>query len=95
MTINSTVQPLATSPLTSRTASQARDGSNLKAVQLTTRLAAVLYLVIAVFASIAHGYVPGQLIVPGDAAATAHNITASESVLRLGGDRQRGGRPAE
>ena len=85
MTINETLKPLAANPLTSRTASQTRDGSKMKAVQLTARLAAILYLVIAVFAGIAHGYVPGLLIVPGDAVITAHNIIASESVLRMGG----------
>jgi hypothetical protein len=49
------------------------------------RLAGLLYLVITVAATIAHFYVPGELIVPGDAATTAHNIMAAESLFRLGG----------
>ncbi len=57
----------------------------MKSVQMTARIAAVLYLVIAVAAGIAHGYVPATLIVAGDATATASNIAASESLLRLGG----------
>jgi len=46
---------------------------------------AVLYLVITVAAIVAHGVVPGSLFVAGDAAATANNIGASESLLRFGG----------
>ena len=57
----------------------------MKSVQLTARIAAVLYLVITVAAIVAHGYVPATLFVAGNAAATASNIAASESVLRLGG----------
>jgi hypothetical protein len=49
------------------------------------RLAGLLYLVITVAATIAHFYVPGELIVPGDAATTAHNIMAAASLFRLGG----------
>lgn len=48
------------------------------------RIAGVLYLVIAVAAIFAHMVVPEQFIVPGDAAATAVNITTSESLFRLG-----------
>lgn len=48
------------------------------------RIAGVLYLIITVAAIIAHFSVPSQLIVPGDAAATASNITASESLFRVG-----------
>ncbi len=57
----------------------------MKTVQVIARIAAVLYLVIAVASGIAHGYVPSKLIVPGDAAVTANNIVASESLLRVGG----------
>ncbi len=85
MTINETLKPLATSPLTSRMASQARGGSKMQAVQLTARIAAILYLVITVAAIVAHGVVPGNLFVAGDAAATASHIAASESMLRFGG----------
>jgi len=49
------------------------------------RSAGVLYLIIAVAAVIAHFYVPSQLIVSGDAAATASKIMASESLFRIGG----------
>jgi hypothetical protein len=48
------------------------------------RWAGVLYLIIFVAAIVTHFYVPSQLIVPGDAAATASNIIASESLFRLG-----------
>lgn len=48
------------------------------------RIAGVLYLIITVAAIVAHFYVPGKLIVPGDAATTAANIVASESLFRFG-----------
>jgi len=48
------------------------------------RFASVLYLIITVAAIFAHMVVPEQLIVPGDAAATAVNITTSESLFRIG-----------
>ena len=48
------------------------------------RIAGVLYLIITIASISAHFYVPGELIVPGDAAATAANIVASESLFRLG-----------
>ncbi len=49
------------------------------------RIAGVLYLIITVAAIVAHFYVPGELIVAGDAAATAENIIASQSLFRIGG----------
>ena len=52
--------------------------------QKTARIAAALYLIITVAAIIAHMYVPGELIVAGDAGATASNIAASESLFRFG-----------
>ncbi|NJO83663.1 MAG: DUF4386 domain-containing protein [Blastochloris sp.] len=48
------------------------------------RLAGVLYLLITVAAIVAHFYVPAQLIVPGDVAATAANIRTSGALFRLG-----------
>ena len=48
------------------------------------RVAAVLYLLIAVTAPIGLMYVPGKLIVAGNATATANNIRASEWLLRIG-----------
>jgi hypothetical protein len=48
------------------------------------RVAGVLYLLITIVAIVAHFYVPSNIIVPGDAAATAGNVTASESLLRVG-----------
>ena len=48
------------------------------------RIAGVLYLIIAVVAVFAHMVIPQQLIVPGDAAATAANIAANQTLFRVG-----------
>ena len=48
------------------------------------RIAGVLYLIITVAAIFAHFVIPEQFIVPGDAAATVANITANESIFRIG-----------
>ncbi len=53
-------------------------------IQTYARTAGVLYLLITVLAAFVHFYVPGQLIVSGDAATTASNIVASEGLFRLG-----------
>src|SRR5215470_2695537 len=50
----------------------------------TARLAGLLYLVNAVTGFFGIIYVPGKLIVSGNAAATASNILASERIFRLG-----------
>ncbi|MDQ3904451.1 MAG: DUF4386 domain-containing protein [Actinomycetota bacterium] len=47
------------------------------------RFAGFLYLVIAVLSGFVHFYVPGQLIVSGDAATTARSIMASEGLFRI------------
>jgi hypothetical protein len=49
----------------------------------TARTAGLLYLVLAITGGFSMLYVP-SLIVPGDAAATANNILASESLFRIG-----------
>src|SRR5262249_48841567 len=43
-----------------------------------------LYLIIIVAGAFAISYVPAALVVPGDAAATAHNIQAHELLYRAG-----------
>ena len=48
------------------------------------RIAGGLYLIIIVGGFFAIGYVPAALVVPGDAAATAHNILAHELLYRFG-----------
>jgi hypothetical protein len=48
----------------------------------TARLAGLLYFIVAPFAAFGMMYAT-SLIVPGDAAATASNIKASESIFRL------------
>src|SRR6516162_2853162 len=47
------------------------------------RMAGGLYLIVIVAGAFAVGYVPAALVVPGDAAATAHNIQAHELLYRL------------
>lgn len=48
------------------------------------RSAGLLYVVASVFGVFGLLYVPSKLIVHGDAAATVHNIAASETLFRLG-----------
>jgi hypothetical protein len=48
------------------------------------RVAGLLYLVTCIPAPFSLLYVPGKLVVPGNAEATARNILASEWMLRLG-----------
>jgi hypothetical protein len=48
------------------------------------RFAGLLYVLTSIVGFFAMGYVPGKLIVHGNAAATANNILASESLFRLG-----------
>ena len=55
-----------------------------QAIQRTARLVGLLILLIAVCSPFSMIYVPATLIVPGDAATTAHNIMASEGLFRLG-----------
>lgn len=53
-------------------------------IKNAARLAGLLYLALAALSAFGLVYVPSMLIVPGDAAATANNIVASESLFRLG-----------
>ena len=48
------------------------------------RFAGVLYVVTLIFGFFAMGYVPGKLIVHGDTAATSSNISAHETLFRMG-----------
>jgi len=48
------------------------------------RFAGLLYVLVSIVGFFAMGYVPNKLIVHGNAAATATNITASETLFRLG-----------
>ena len=48
------------------------------------RFAGLLYVLTGIPGFLAIVYVPGKLIVDGNAAATANNIAASETLFRLG-----------
>lgn len=48
------------------------------------RTAGLLYLIVVVTGIISLGWIPSQLIVPGDAARTIANISASEGLYRIG-----------
>jgi len=48
------------------------------------RIAGVIFLVAVVAGSIGEAIVPNMLVVPGDAATTAHNITTNDLLFRLG-----------
>src|ERR1700685_3196333 len=52
--------------------------------QLKARIAGGLYLIVIAGGIFAELFVRGRLVVPGDAAATAHNIMAHEFLYRCG-----------
>jgi hypothetical protein len=56
----------------------------MNSINKTARVAGILYIIIFIAAVFSSMYVPSNLIVPGDAATTANNIMASESLFRLG-----------
>ncbi len=56
----------------------------MNSTKKTARIAGLLYLVNGVTGFFSIIYVPGKLIVSGNAAATANNILASERFFRLG-----------
>lgn len=56
----------------------------MNSLKKTARIAGLLYLLIAICAPFSMLYMPSKLIVAGDAAATANNITASPLLFRAG-----------
>jgi hypothetical protein len=52
--------------------------------QAYARIGGVLYLTIIIAGMLGEIFIRGRIVVPGDAAATAHNIMASQSLWRLG-----------
>src|SRR6266404_1395326 len=68
--------------LSGKSHEQRRAGMN--STKKTARIAGVLYLVNGVTGFFGIIYVPSRLIVSGNAAATANNILASESLFRVG-----------
>src|SRR5712692_5012391 len=48
------------------------------------RIAGLWYFLLGITAPIGLVYVPGKIIVPGNAAATADHLRASESLVRIG-----------
>lgn len=57
---------------------------NMDVTKRTARTAGLLYLIVVVAGIFSLAYVPSQIIVRDDAAVTASNITAFESLFRLG-----------
>jgi hypothetical protein len=56
----------------------------MRSTRQQARLAGFLYLLVVLSAPIGLLYVPGRLIVPGNATATAGNIRAHEGLFRIG-----------
>ena len=56
----------------------------MRSTQQQARFAGFLYLLLALTAPVGLLYVPGKLIVSGNATATADNLRASEGLLRVG-----------
>lgn len=55
----------------------------MKSIKKTAQIAGLLYLLVAVFATLS-AFIKSDIIVPGDPAITAYNIVESESLFRLG-----------
>ncbi len=56
----------------------------MTSIRKDARIAGLLYLLLGIAAPFRLLYIPGALFVPGDAAATAHNLTTHEGLFRLG-----------
>jgi len=56
----------------------------MNSIKKQARVAGFLYLLLGITAPIGLMYVPGRLMVPGNATATADHLRASESLLRIG-----------
>ena len=56
----------------------------MRSTKQEARRAGIIYLLLALFAPFGLLYVPGRIIVGGDATATAENLRASEGLFRLG-----------
>ena len=56
----------------------------MNSIKTIARIGGLLYLINIVLGIWAIGYVPGVIVVNGDAAATAHNIITHEQFYRLG-----------
>src|SRR5436305_1230718 len=61
-----------------------RRSTDMNSAKRTARIAGLLYLLGGLPAPFSLLYLPSALIVPGDAAATATKVRASELLLRLG-----------
>jgi hypothetical protein len=59
-------------------------GDIMASLRRTARVAGLLYLLVAVFGFFGHFVARGTVVVPGDAAATAANIAANPTLVRLG-----------
>lgn len=55
-----------------------------RSIKARARYAGILYVAMAILMIIAFMYIPGSIIVSGDAAATARNITERELMYRVG-----------
>ena len=60
------------------------DSQGMDEIKKTARLAGLLYLLSSLPAPFGLIYVPGKLLAPGDATATANQLRAHESLLRMG-----------
>jgi len=58
--------------------------SDIAEIRKAARIAGFLYLLVVITAPYGLVYVPGAIVVRGDATATANHIRASEWILRLG-----------
>ena len=85
MTIEKSLQTTKKPTMGKQITNKVEEDSKVNSIQKTARFAGLLYLIITVAATIAHFYVPSNIIVPGDAAATANNIINNETLFRVGG----------
>lgn len=85
MTIEKSLQPARKSTVADHLTNKNEKISGENSIQKAARFAGILYLLITVFAIIAHIYMPSNIIVDGDAAATAQNIVDNKTLFRVGG----------